>query len=81
MKTMQQKVHTMMLIIYPLHLCDVRRCLFIFCILQLSLDVSTLSHPSPSRSSDGNSSLLDEGGSASQVPQASVELAGYGCVV
>ena len=34
-----------------------------------------------SRSSDGNSSLLDEGGSASQVPQASVELAGYGGVV
>ena len=36
---------------------------------------------SSSRSSDGNSSLLDEGGSASQVPQASVELAGYGSVV
>ena len=34
-----------------------------------------------SRSSDGNSSLLDEGGSASQVPQASVQLAGYGSVV
>ena len=34
-----------------------------------------------SRSSDGNSSLLNEGGSASQVPQASVELAGYGSVV
>ena len=33
------------------------------------------------RSSDGNSSLLDEGGSASQVPQASVQLAGYGSVV
>ena len=33
------------------------------------------------RWSDGNSSLLDEGGSASQVPQASVELAGYGNVV
>ena len=29
----------------------------------------------------GNSSLLDEGGSASQVPQANVELAGYGIVV
>ena len=36
---------------------------------------------SSSRSSDGNSSLLDEGGSASQVPQASVQLAGYGSVV
>ena len=36
---------------------------------------------SSSRSSDGNSSLLDEGGSASQVPQASVQLASYGSVV
>ena len=36
---------------------------------------------SSSRSSDGNSSLPDEGGSALQVPQASVELAGYGRVV
>ena len=36
---------------------------------------------SSSRSSDGNSSLPDEGGSASQVPQASVQLAGYGSVV
>ena len=36
---------------------------------------------SSSRSSDGNSSLLNEDGSASQVPQASVELAGYGSVV
>ena len=36
---------------------------------------------SSSRSSDRNSSLLDEGDSASQVPQASVELAGYGSVV
>ena len=34
-----------------------------------------------SRSSEGNSSLLDEGGSASQVPQPTVELAGYGSVV
>ena len=33
---------------------------------------------SSSRSSDGNSSLLDEGGSASQVPQATEKLAGYG---
>ena len=31
---------------------------------------------SSSRSSNGNSSLPDEGGSASQVPQASVQLAG-----
>ena len=31
---------------------------------------------SSSRSSDGNSSLPDEGGSALQVPQASVQLAG-----
>ena len=30
---------------------------------------------------NGNSSLLDEGGSASQVPQASVQLVGYGSVV
>ena len=36
---------------------------------------------SSSHSSDGNSSLLNEGGSASQVPQASIELAGYGSVV
>ena len=36
---------------------------------------------SSSRSSDGNSSLLDEGGSTSQVPQTTVELAGYGSVV
>ena len=36
---------------------------------------------SSSRSSDENSSLLDEGGSASLVPQASVQLAGYGSVV
>ena len=28
-----------------------------------------------------NSGLLDEGGSAAQVPQATVELAGYGGVV
>ena len=42
---------------------------------------STLKSSSSSRPSDGNSSLLDEGGSASQVPQASVQLAGYGSVV
>ena len=36
---------------------------------------------SSSRSSYGNSSLLNEGGSVSQVPQASVEFAGYGSVV
>ena len=36
---------------------------------------------SSSRSSDGNSSLPDEDGSASQVSQASVQLAGYGSVV
>ena len=36
---------------------------------------------SSSHSSDGNSNLLDEGGSALQVPQATVELAGYGSVV
>ena len=36
---------------------------------------------SSSRSSDGNFSLPDEGGSASQVPQAFVQLAGYGSVV
>ena len=38
-------------------------------------------YSSSSHASDGNSSLLDEGGSASQVPQASVQLAGYGSVV
>ena len=43
--------------------------------------VSGVISSSSSRSSDGNSSLLDEGGSASQVPQASVQLAGYGSVV
>ena len=36
---------------------------------------------SSSRSSDVDSNLLDEGGSASQAPRASVELAGYGSVV
>ena len=36
---------------------------------------------SSSRSSDVNSSLLDEGGSASQVPQATIELVGYRSVV
>ena len=39
------------------------------------------SSSSSSRSSDGNSSLLNEGGSASQVPQASVELQGHGSVI
>ena len=39
------------------------------------------SSSSSSRSSDGNSSLPDEGGSALQVPQASVQLAGQGSVV
>ena len=36
---------------------------------------------SSSRSSDGNFSLLDENGSTSQVPHATVESAGYGSVV
>ena len=36
---------------------------------------------SSSRSSDGNSSLLNEGGSASQVPQASIEHVGCGSVI
>ena len=36
---------------------------------------------SSSRSSDGNSSLPDEGGSASQVPRASVQLASHGWFV
>ena len=39
------------------------------------------SSSSSSRSTDGNYSLLDEGGCTSQVPQATVELAGYGNVV
>ena len=41
-------------------------------------NVSTSS--SSSRSSDGNSCLLNEGGSALQVPQATVQLVGYGSV-
>ena len=41
----------------------------------------TQSSSASSRSSDGNSTLLDEGGSASQVPQATVDFAGYGSVV
>ena len=36
---------------------------------------------SSSRSPDGNSSLIDGGGSTSQVPRATVQLAGYGSVV
>ena len=36
---------------------------------------------SSSRLSEGNSSLLDEGVSTSQVPHAAVELAGWGSVV
>ena len=40
-----------------------------------------LLYKSFSRSSDGNSSLPDEGGNVSQVPQASVQLAGHGSVV
>ena len=47
----------------------------------VSLSVTSSSHSSSSRSSDGNCSLLNEGGSASQVPQASVELVGCGSVV
>ena len=39
------------------------------------------SSSSSSRSSDESSSLFDEGGSASQVPQAAVELAGCRSVV
>ena len=46
-------------------------------VLPLSLVISS----SSSSLSDGNSSLLNEGGSTSQVPQATVELAGYGSVV
>ena len=46
-----------------------------------NLCLSVAACTSSSRSSDGNSSLPDEGGSASQVPQASVQLAGYGSVV
>ena len=42
---------------------------------------SKLYQQTSSRSSDGNSGLLNEGGSASQVPTASVELAVYGSVV
>ena len=42
---------------------------------------SSSSSSSSSRSSDGNFSLFDEGGSTSQVNQATVELAGYGSVV
>ena len=50
--------------------------------LRRSVETAKISSSSSSsRSSDGNSSLLNEGGSASQVPQASVELAGCGSVV
>ena len=38
-------------------------------------------HSSSSNWSNGNSSLLNEDGSALYVPQATVELAGYGIVV
>ena len=51
--------------------------LWLLVCLSCSLSLSG-SSSSSSRSSDGNSSLPDEGGSASQVPQASVQLAGYG---
>ena len=57
----------------------------IICLLRISTLLSQvlllLKVSSSSRSSDGNSSLLNEGDSASQVPQASVELAGYRSVV
>ena len=42
---------------------------------------SLISSSSSSCLSDGNSILINEGGSASQVPQASIQLAGYGSVV
>ena len=47
----------------------------------VSQDSLQLKSSSSSRSSDGNSILLNEGGSASQAPQASVELEDYGSVV
>ena len=50
-------------------------------IVWLYTDSSDLGGSSFSRSSDGNSSLLDEGGSASQIPPGTVELAGYGSMV
>ena len=52
----------------------------IFSLLSVSTTKAgkTAMSSSSSCSSDGNSSLPDEGGSVSQVPQASVELAGYG---
>ena len=56
-------------------------CLYINCYRMFSILTRTVLQRSSSRSSDGNSSLLDEGSSASQVPQASVQLAGYGSVV
>ena len=46
---------------------------------EVAVSFSLVSSSSPL--SDGNSSLLDEGGNASQVSQATVELAGYGSVV
>ena len=51
------------------------------CVPLLGYCHAVLFDSSSSRSSDGNSSLPDEGGSASQIPQASVQLAGYGSVV
>ena len=48
---------------------------------QFLIQLNDSNEESSSRSSDGNSSLLSEGGSASQAPQVSVELAGYVSVV
>ena len=45
------------------------------------VDSLQTSYTSASRSSDGNSSLLDEGGSTPQAPQATIELASNGSVV
>ena len=76
--------------------CLICMCLY-FCICNCSAQLSTFHMErrsintliiiiiiiiaSSSCSSDGNSSLLDEGGRTSKVPQATVELAGYGSVV
>ena len=49
--------------------------------MKSSLSLTSRCVSSSSHLSDRKSSLLDEGGSASQVPRASVELAGYGSVV
>ena len=55
--------------------------ILLFCLTTVRCQVPCTGSSSSSRSSDGNSSLLNEGDSASQIPQTAVELAGYASVV